>query len=343
MSFPEPVGDSKNFYCRDQYWQIINDLYQKQVFKSFKGATLRHCNRDNCRGAHCQSEINTLPNNYSFKVSDKSNINLVEIYHGILESFETLVSKVKHPEYIEKLNSYQTLNFIQLLNLWFDITCFYRRLKKNIIKGEVECDLYSSVEDIPEFFIPNENVAWPLERITKMCPKHTELFRKINRGEKAIIWDICIGSVNCKTGCHNLEDTICHKDLLFGNCDCLSKEEIEEQKNTLETQIQQIKNMLNPNKDKDGFTNKIKGKKYKQLKSKLNDLETKYKKLWRRKHLTDDNIVPFNVQMQNYLEEQKQKEEAKKEQIKQQETKKEERIEKLTKTKVKKILKKPKF
>ena len=65
--------------------------------------------------------------------------------------------------------------------------------------------------------------------------------------------------------------------------------------------------------------------------------------IWRRKHLTDDNIVPFNVQMQNYLEEQKQKEEAKKEQIKQQETKKEERIEKLTKTKVKKILKKPKF
>ena len=343
MSFKEPIGDCKNFYCRDQYWQIINDVYQKQMFKSVKGATLRKCDRDNCRGAHTQSEIHTLSSNYSFRVSDKSNIDLVEIYNSIHDSFNELKNKVKHPNFIERLNGYEELNFVELLNLWFDVTCFYRRLKKNILKGINDCDLYSSPDSVPEFYIKNENTTWSLERITKMCPKHSELIRKINRGDKAIIWDVCVGSVNCKSGCHSSEDMICHDDLLLGRCECLSNDQIEKSKHDLNIQMEKIKNILNSQNTKDGYKTKLKSSKVKMLKSKLDNLSTSYNKLRRCKHLTDDNIVPFQVQLNKYKLEVKDREEKTREQIQVQQDKKEERIDMLTNSKVKKVLRKPIF
>ena len=79
------------------------------------------------------------------------------------------------------------------------------------------------------------------------------------------------------------------------------------------------------------------------LKSKLDNLSTSYNILRRCKHLTDDNIVPFQVQLNKYKLEVKDREEKTREQIQVQQDKKEERIDMLTNSKVKKVLRKPIF
>ena len=73
MILNDTVGNNKkNFFCRDQYWQLINSQYGENVFRSINGARLRKCTfGENCRGAHSGEEINLLPANYQFKKSDK--------------------------------------------------------------------------------------------------------------------------------------------------------------------------------------------------------------------------------------------------------------------------------
>jgi len=343
MSTIENVGDSKNFFCRDEYWQLINSLYQRSVFKSIKGATLRKCTRSDCRGAHCESEIQTLPSVHQFKVCDKSKINLVAMYNSIREEFKNSLSKVKHQEYIDKLANYETMNFVELLNLWFDITCFYRKLKKDMNKGIAECNLYSSTNQIPEFFIEEENHAWGLERLTKMCPKSFDLNQKIKNQQKAIIWDICIGSVNCKKGCHNISYMVCNDNLMHGECDCISLEKFETTKNSIEEDIQKYSNLLSPKQDEHGFKSKLKSRKVKQFQEKIKQLQSQLNTLVRKVHLTEEGLIPFDIQMKLYIEELSRIEKEKEEQIKLQASKKEERIDMLKNSKVKKVLKKPKF
>lgn len=341
MSSLDIVGDSKNFFCRDQYWQLMNTAYQRPVFKSVRGATLRKCNRENCRGAHCEDEIQTLPSVHQFKMCDKSKINLVSMYNSIIDQFENSKSKVKHQEYIDKLDNFKSLNFVQLLNLWFDITCFYRKLKKDIINGTSDCDLYSSVDQIPQFFIEEENYAWGLERLTKLCPKNLELKQKIRQG-KAIIWDICIGSINCKKGCHNIEYMVCNDDLLHGTCDCMSKEDFNNKKEQYNEQIKKFTDLLSPSKES-GFESNLKPRKVKQYQEKIRQLRGQKNSMIRKVHLSEQGLIPFDLQMKMHLENLARIEQERIESLEKQATKKEERMDQLKNKKVKKILKKPVF
>ena len=96
MTSKEKIGISKNFFCRDQYWQIISTLYGDQVFKNAPGATLRKCKfGENCRGAHSEDEIHTLPHNYNFTKLDKSKLDLVDIYNNICDVFETSLNIIQ--------------------------------------------------------------------------------------------------------------------------------------------------------------------------------------------------------------------------------------------------------
>jgi hypothetical protein len=343
MSTIENVGDSKNFFCRDEYWQLMNSLYQRQVFKSIKGATLRKCTRSNCRGAHCESEIQTRPSVHQFKVCDKSKINLVAMYNSIRDEFKNSLSKVKHQEYIDMLENYETMNFVELLNLWFDITCFYRKLKKDMNKGIAECSLYSSTNEIPEFFIEEENHAWELERLTKMCPKSFQLNQKIKNNEKPILWDICIGSINCKKGCHNVSYMVCNDDLMHGNCQCISSDKFESTKESIKQDIQKYSNLLSPKEDNNGFKSKVKPRKVRQYQDKIKQLQNQMNTLIRKVHLTEEGLIPFDIQMKLHFEELAKQEKERKEKIELQASKKEERMDQLKNSKVKKVLRKPKF
>jgi hypothetical protein len=235
------------------------------------------------------------------------------------------------------------MNFVELLNLWFDITCFYRKLKKDMNKGIAECNLYSSTNQIPEFFIEEENYAWDLERLTKMCPKSYDLNQKIKGQQKAIIWDICIGSINCKKGCHNISYMVCIDDLIHGECDCISLEKFEATKNSIQEDIQKYSNLLSPKEDDNGFKSKLKSRKVKQYQEKISQLKRQENTLVRKVHLTEEGLIPFDVQMKLHIEDLARIEKEKEEEIELQASKKEERIDMLKNSRVKKVLRKPKF
>jgi hypothetical protein len=308
MSSTIHIGNNKNFFCRDKYWQLLNSVHQCQVFKSIPGANLRDCTYgDKCRGAHSPDEISILPNNYKFDKMDKSTIDLVQIYKEITTIFDESEKLVINPDYKKLLADYKKLDFVELLNFWFQITCYHRRVKKELRNGGTD-EYYNNINTIPEFFLESEETVWPLERITKMCPKNENLLRKVNhKFEKPILWDICCGSINCKEGCHNIGYLVCKEDMLNGECGCLTKSTMEERQSNLLSQIQDLKDSLICSTGSDGFKTTINPKKKKIIQNKINTLETDYSKIIRMVHLTDQGLIPFNKQME--LEKLKQEQE----------------------------------
>jgi len=283
------VGTCKNLFCRDHYHQLINNVYNDNVFRSIQGARLRQCTYGKeCRGAHSEDEIHVTPANHHFNILDKSKIDFVSIYYEIVDVFEKSKSKVINPELNSRINNYLNLNFIELLNLWYDLACFHRKAKKESIKGS----------NIPEFYLKCEDVTWPFERITKVCPKYTNLISVIEKGiEKPTIWDICCASVNCKEGCHHISNMLCTEDFLSGSCNCLSKDEFATKKENIINTIEEGRLTLLGSTDETGYTVKLTSKKKKSLENKIATLNNELKNLSRKIHYTDNGFIAFNVQL----------------------------------------------
>ena len=341
MTSKEKIGISKNFFCRDQYWQIISTLYGDQVFKNAPGATLRKCKfGENCRGAHSEDEIHTLPHNYNFTKLDKSKLDLVDIYNNICDVFDKAV--VIHPGFRKELDNYKNLDFVELLNFWFKITCYHRKAKKEFKNG-IQNEYYKDINEIPEFFLRNEEIIWPFERITKLCPKHLELIRKINyEKEKPILWDICCGSINCKEGCHNISYMICKDDLIKGSCDCMSLSDFNEKQDEIKLLINNIRKNLE-GVDEFGFKKKLTSKKKRSLESKISTLKKELSDMKRKIHLTEEGLIPFNQQMINYKELLQKKKDEDVEKVKKLKNENDERVNTMNKSFVKKKVKKPVF
>jgi len=300
MTTQEKVRTIKNFYCRDEYWQIINRSYNDQVFKSIQGATLRKCKfGEKCKGAHHESEIQIMSHNHNFNNLDKSKLDLISIYNDICDIFKKSKESVLHPEFKEELENYKKLDFVELLNFWFKITCYHRKAKKEYRNG-TDNNYYKQSDNIPQFFLKDEDLAWSLERITKLCPKHNELIRKINYDkDKPILWDMCCGSINCKEGCHNISHMICKDNLINGKCECISLSEFSDKQSDLKLSISNIKEIIDGS-DENGFIKNLTSKKKKGLESKILKLNEELNNIKRKIHLTEQGLVPFVKQKENY-------------------------------------------
>lgn len=307
MTSEVKVGTCKNLFCRDRCWRLYNNYYGKDVFANIPGARLRNCSYgDTCRGAHTEQEIHTLPHVHNFNVMDKSKINLVEIYFDLIKTFEECKSKVLNKSFQGRLETYKELDFISLMNLWFDITCYHRKIKKEMKADENFKSEFSNIKQIPEFLLECEDIIWSLERLTKMCPNNIELTRKINsKTEKPVIWDICLASINCKLGCHNESYMICNQDLLTGSCDCLSKEDFESSKERIVNEIAGLNEQLNPESTSGFQTIKLNKKKRQGIQRRISTLQYELKNLKRKVHLTDEGLIPFEKQLANHLQKEK--------------------------------------
>ena len=306
MTSVEKVGTCKNLFCRDKCWRLINNYYGGEVFASVPGARLRNCSYgEKCRGAHTEDEIHTLPHVHNFNMLDKSKIDLVSIYFNIIKVFESSKSKVLNRDFKEKLNNYEKLNFVELMNLWFDLSCYHRKLKKDMIVDDTIKSEFASIKQIPEFILDDETIIWSLERITKMCPKNKELIRKINSPkEKPVIWDICLASINCKLGCHNSSNMVCNDDLLTGVCNCLSQEEYDSEKTNRLQEIAILKEQLNPNSNSGFQSVKINKKKRNGIQKRINKLTEELRGFSRKIHLTEQGMIPFEKQLFDYEQKQ---------------------------------------
>ena len=332
MALETKVGTCKNLFCRDTCWKLINNVYGQNVFVNIHGARLRDCSfGETCRGAHSENEIHTLPHIHNFNCMDKSKLDLVSIYNNINKVFEESKPKVINEEFKRRLESFKKLNFVDLLNLWFDITCYHRKIKKEMKNDPSYVSEFSNVNKIPEFYLEDEDLVWSLERITKLCPKLQALISKIeSKNDKPQIWDICLASINCKTGCHNISHMLCNDDLMYGKCDCMSLEEFENKKIQLKSEIETNKNLINP---VDGYeVTKLNKKKKQSIQKKIDKLTYELDSLKRKIHFTENGMKPFSEQLKEFEESIIQKEAEKEKEICNRETE-------MTKVVKKKILK----
>jgi hypothetical protein len=294
-------------------------------------------------------EITVAPHIKNFSDLDKSKFNFVNLYLAI----KNILIEQKHmmKQGQEKLENIDSLDFIQLLREWRDIVGYHRKIAKTLptkIDGipAIEEHGYQFYEEVPGFYLSDtfEDYAWALERITKLCPENESFNQKIRDGEKPIVWDMCLGETNCKSGVHYSEDLLCLDDFIKGECSCLKKEESEEKVQKLQMKLNQLKERHEKIQEKKAiYPQNIPNflKEENKVNQKMVQIKNELKTNKRCVHFTDVGFKPFNVQLANYIrrEQEKAEEIRKLEQQKEEEIKKQEQEMVKSMTQIKKIKK----
>jgi hypothetical protein len=279
----------KNTWCIPYFARYLNEELNYNITGHFE---CRY--KDTCRQAHAKSEIVEMDHIKAWRNRDKSTVDLLAIKKNIIQTIMTSKDSIIDTKYRSQLHNIESMSFDELLHFWFDITCFHRRLAKELPSKEHWTNRnkpnpvggFFFKNDVPKFFLDNEEDVWSLQRTLRMCEKHVHL-----SPDKLIsIKDICCGDINCKEGVHSLYDLVCIDNLLTGTCKCLSEEEIEGKKSILTEESDIIQEQLD-----DPKTNKkLKNSLIKQY----NDIVNKYNTLIRKKHLTDQGLIPLMVRIE---------------------------------------------
>lgn len=207
-------GTTHNLLCRDAYCSLIKSEVNFPFFKEYNGCHVRKCRNteDKCRGAHDERKIKKLQHIIKYDNMDKSKYNWVKLYIDIIETIKRENNKIKIDMYKNKINNIDRLNFIELIQLWRELACYYRKIAKD-----------KSMQDVPTFYLSEnyEDVSWTFERITRKCPIYEKFMKSLENKEQITIWDVCLGTgINCKEGIHNDNEMLCIDDFLTGNCEC---------------------------------------------------------------------------------------------------------------------------
>jgi hypothetical protein len=278
----------KNTWCIPYLARYLNEELNYNIVGNFE---CRY--KDTCRQAHAKSDIIEMDHIKAWRNRDKSTVDLLAIKKNIIQTIMTSKDSVIDTKFRSQLVNIESMRFDELLHFWFEITCFHRRLAKELPSKEHWANRnkpnpvggFFFKNDVPKFYLDNEEDVWSLQRTLRMCEKHSNLSH-----DKIIsLKDVCCGDINCKEGVHTLSDLVCIDNLLTGKCECLSEEDIEHQKTSLMEESEVIQEQINNPK-----TNK-------KLKSNLinqyNEIVNKYNMLFSKKHLTDQGLIPLTVRI----------------------------------------------
>lgn len=276
--------NKKNLYCRDARANEIIAILGESPFKTGKGCHIRECPYGiECKGAHRKEEIQYYPHILKWHKLNKSSFNFIDVYNEILKVILFDKNKITTiPENFNKIKIINELTFIELVQLWHDLACFYRKLNKK-----------NSRDDFPNFNLSDEieDHCWAFVRMTVFCNTHKTFRENYSRKQKMTIWDICLGDKNCKEGVHNINEYLCYDDFLTGKCNCIPKEVYDKEKQILNDKVQMLQKNILENKDEN---------KLKVLKIKLNNALGSIADYQRKIHYTDEGMIPFNIQHATY-------------------------------------------
>ena len=309
---------SKNLWCRDSYRaHIVKSLGRDPFIAAFK-ASLRSCpfSATDCRGAHCQEELVMMPHIYGYNNITKSRYDWVKLYLALIDTLKKDVVKVKNPVHILQITESLTQNFFVIIQVWREMACHYRKLKKEVPKRSpilermsVHSSSYAFSDEVPEFNLVDtlENVAWCLTRLTKICSVRKTFDDKISANKKVTIMEMCLATgINCKDGVHHLSEMVCTDNFLTGSCRCVTKEALEIKEAEYLTEIMTLSKDLS--KSASDFTPVQKTKKGKcspqeAIAKKIIYLENLVERLYddRKIHYTDEDMEPFDRQYANYI------------------------------------------
>lgn len=250
----EPI---QNLWCRDTFWQHIIDKLNYSPFKETPGCHLRSCRypANECRGAHSEDRLKLYAPIVKFNFTNKSKYDWVLLYLTIIKTIQNDATKLINIEHKFKTDNVSRLTFIEAIQLWRDLACFYRKLSKELpAKSATTRSQYAHLsgytysDDVPIFNLLNynfEDFAWSFVRLTRRCPTHQKFDTSIKSGIKVTIWDVCLApGSNCKEGVHNKEESLCIDDFMDGKCSCISLQEIERSKMELQHKITKLSKQL---------------------------------------------------------------------------------------------------
>ena len=298
----ETITNKQNFWCRNKYCQHLISTHGRYIFKETNGCIIKDCRikPEDCRGAHDEKLIKALPSIYKFNQTKKESINWVKLYLEIKTIIDNDKIKLKLLDHKEKTNDLNNYNFIELIQLWRELSCYYRKLVKKInIDGE-PIEGFITSNSIPQFNISDkmEDIAWSFERLTRKCLMQEKFNESINKNIQITLWDICIATgINCKEGVHSNNELICKEDFLTGRCSCKSTKEIYDQVKNLNDKLTLIK-------EQETYTTwKVKSKNKNESKLLILSLEHEINNLLNSRmiHYTEQGMLPFNDQYKEYL------------------------------------------
>lgn len=188
-----------------------------------------------CRNAHNPLELKKKKEILDWEKRDKSDINLLEIYDELKKTIKANYFLVKNKKYKSMIEHYEQMDFVSLFNLWFEVTCYHRKIKKELKYDQTKIIDEYSYGNIPEFKIKNEDYMWSFQRTLRVCKQHKNFINY--NGTALSIRDICIGTFNCKNGIHHEDDLACLDDMIHGKCDCISLQVYNETKKFLENEL----------------------------------------------------------------------------------------------------------
>jgi hypothetical protein len=277
-------------------------LHGKTIFKETPGSLIKNCRytSENCRGAHDDKSIKTLSSIHKFNQMKVTSIDWIKLYLEIKDVIDKDKNKLKSIDHKQKTVDINKYNFIELIQLWRDLACYYRKLAKTInIDGETIED-YTNINSIPQFLISDkmEDIAWSFERLFRKCPIQEKFNESINKKIQITVWDVCIATgANCKDGVHVNKELICKDDFLSGRCLCQSIKDINDQIIILNEKLTFLKEQENDT------TWKVKSKKKNESKLLILSLEDQINNLLNSRliHYTEQGMIPFNEQYKNYL------------------------------------------
>ena len=325
---------TQNLWCRDTYWQHINNVLGYNPFKETNGCHLRQCQYEagTCRGAHCSADIKPLKHINTFNRLDKAKYDWVQLYLGLVESLQSNVTKIILEEHKRKIaDVVSTADFISVIQLWREFACHYRKIAKEIPfkrssgnTNSLHSSGYRYSDDVPGFYLDSalEDTAWAFERITRYCPTHKAMEANLARKNLITVWDLCLATgLNCKEGVHYDDEHICASNFMTGTCSCPSKESIEAKEIDLQLKkialtkqlTELIESETESKSDNDGWacSNKKKNNKGKpntkdpkqELRNKINQIDLEIRELTgspRLIHYTELGMLPFTTQMANW-------------------------------------------
>ena len=324
------ADSAQNLWCRDTYWQHINTTVGFNMFKETNGCRLRYCNKspNECRGAHKSEDIKPLSHISAHNRLDKSRFNWVQLYLGIVSCFQLNASKVLSEEHKQKIAESNTINFVELIQLWRDYACYYRKIKKDMTSNAQSTHIsgYKRSDDVPGFYLDGtlEDTAWAFERLTRYCKTHKSMEQNIAQRQQITVWNLCLATgLNCKEGVHYEDEHICVSDFLTGKCSCMTKESLEAQECELQLKKIELTHQLtqlietepekhqiewaSTNKKKKNNKSKIVDPKY-ELQMKIKEINSEIDNLVnfpRQIHYTESGMLPFETQLHNYHEAEK--------------------------------------
>ncbi len=241
----------QNLFCRDAMWPLIIAELGYNPFKETNGCTLRHCQYEahSCRGAHTLADLKPLSHIVKYNSINKATYDWVRLYNSIKDSIKADSAKITATEFRPRIEAIDTLNFIDLIQLWRELACHYRKIAKELPKKSIGVvDIvqhdhpsgFKFAEDVPNVYLNEslEDTAWGFERLTRRCETFGRYESAIESGNKITIWDLCLATgLNCKEGCHYDSEMICPEDFLTGTCSCKSVAQCETEEIILQQQL----------------------------------------------------------------------------------------------------------